>query len=203
LLGETSLLQEPVTREEILAALREQNSDRLGELVMRNASFCDRYADRFDVRDFVPEELAMLLDLLDSPELMQMSDPSSILSRFQADWAGLDAIQRKRLLEHIAAAYGSYGDWYTWFLMTEILGEYVANDEAFRVTTDLMCIQNERARALLPHAFEHLASIEALRKAAIARLKEGIDDGSPPYRAECELSLARIARNEGKKAGME
>lgn len=185
-------MKDTITKNDVLNAIRDNNSLAFNELIMRNASFCGSDKNLVDDRDVAHDELVFLVDLLDDPRLQQLPNPSPIWLRLESDWAALSEEQRSRVLNHIGRRYGEYGDWYTWFLMTVILGESVGNKDSFQIASRLKATSNQRARALLPHVFEHLARVDCLQSTSIKELMDGLHDYSESYRQECDLSLRRL-----------
>jgi hypothetical protein len=83
------------------------------------------------------------------------------------------------------------------FLLSELLGEYYGNLEAFELLSKLNRSSREIGRKLLPMGLEKLArnTIDrTLRDKAVSTLRELTSDSSSDVRREAAESLALLSR---------
>ena len=120
---------------------------------------------------------------------------SKLLMLFETDWARLSEEQKHKLLLAIEKSYDRFTDPMSWFIGSELLGEYYCHEDAFEVLRRLKQTTNINARALIPHGFEHLikgAKDLGLRTRAFAELRSLLNDPSENVRAEAAESLSRL-----------
>lgn len=144
-----------------------------------------------------------ILELMSREEFLQMDGSHNLLLLFEYDWARLTVQQKEKLLEAIGRSYDRFTDWMSYFVISELLGEYYCNETAFRLLTELQTTSNETARSLVPHGYEHIArdgASDALRKMALDRLSSMANDASPDVQKEVAEALANISAHE-KKVG--
>jgi hypothetical protein len=122
------------------------------------------------------------------------------LSVFDRRWRCLSPDQRALLLEAIRVHYSSFHDWMAYFAISELLGECYANRAALNVLNELRHTVNVRARALVPHAYEHIvtdADNDRVARNALEMLFDMAGDPHDDVRDEVAVSLARIRRRGG------
>ncbi len=112
------------------------------------------------------------------------------------NWEFLSEDQKNRLLPLLESSYSSFTDWMAWFVISEMLGEYFANEQAFQVLCRLKNIEAAEPRSLIPHGLEHIVKDshdQQLAQKAYAELLQMKYDPSEQVRDEVNASLQRIA----------
>ena len=175
-------------------AVRTRDSKTLEKIVRECASFS--FKESVPEQETFPEGLfGPILSLMEREEFLTLAGSSHLLMLFEYDWSRLDEDQRNRLLDAIRRTYAKFDDWMACFVISELLGEYYCNENAFRVLCELQDSSNVIARSLVPHGFEHIikgADSVALRDEAMSRLKSMKNDSSPQVRSEVGVALSNL-----------
>jgi hypothetical protein len=151
-------------------------------------------ADHFAEHDF-----ELILDLLNQRNFLEMTGSFYILRVLENNWESLSDEQKERLLPALETAYGLFNDWMSWFVISELLGEYFGDEQALRVLSHLKSLHGEGPRSLVPHGLEHIvkgAGDEDLVRKAYTELSGMGNDPSEQVRDEVSLSLQRLANRE-------
>lgn len=151
-------------------------------------------ADHFPEHNF-----ELILALLNRREFLEMEGSFYVLRVLKNDCNLLTDQQKERLLPALETAYGSFHDWMTWFVVSELLGEYFGDEPALRALSRLKTLCAEGPRSLVPHGLEHIvkgASGEDLASEAYTELLGLRNDPSEQVRDEVSLSLRRLADQE-------
>ena len=130
-----------------------------------------------------------------SYQLQQMDGSFELLMVFEYDWGRLSDEQKRRLLLSISTSYENFSDWMSYFVISELLGEYYCNEASFTVLCELRRTSNEVARSLVPHGFEHIAKdaeSSDLRRQALEQLLSMKEDVSPQVRGEVDEALSNL-----------
>ena len=169
---------------------------------------CVTQISEFCFRESQPEQTAFpehifdhILELMSREEFLQMDGSHNLLLLFEYDWARLTAHQKEKLLEAIRKSYDRFTDGMSYFVISELLGEYYCNEAAFRVLTQLQTTSYETARSLVPHGYEHIArdgESAALRKMSLDRLASMAKDDSPDVQREVAEAFANISAHQKK-----
>lgn len=113
------------------------------------------------------------------------------------NWELLSEKQKEKVFIALTLNYTNFKYWMSHFIITEVLGEYFANDKTFQWLYELRQVENEQQRQFVPHGLEHLVrdsgNQELVRK-AYAQLLEMNNDPSERVRGEVDESLAKIKR---------
>ena len=146
--------------------------------------------------DLFPESVfEFILDIMDSETFLGMQGSSKLLMIFETDWVRLSAEQKQKLLIALGKSYERFKDSMSYFITSELLGQYYCNEDAFRLLRQLKKTSNVTARALIPHGFEHIAKSSAdeqLRKRAVSELISMKQDPSPEVQSEAAEALAKL-----------
>jgi len=151
----------------------------------------DLGADHFPEHNF-----EFILTLLNRRDFLEMDGSFYLLRVLENDWELLSYDQKERLLATVETAYGLFKDWMSWFVISELLGEYFGDEQALQVLSRLKTLHAEGPRSLVPHGLEHIvtgARNENLTKKAYAELLCMRNDPSEQVRNEVNLSLQRLA----------
>jgi hypothetical protein len=128
------------------------------------------------------------------PEL-SLPGSSKLLMIFETDWVRLSAEQKQKLLVSLGKSYERFKDSMSYFIASELLGQYYCNEDAFRLLRQLKKTSNVTARALIPHGFEHIAKSaadERLRKQAVSELISMKQDRSPEVQTEASEAFGKL-----------
>jgi hypothetical protein len=126
---------------------------------------------------------------------LAMEGSSKLLLVFETDWVRLSEKQRENLLAGVGTSYARFSDWMSCFILSELLGQYYCNEDAFRVLRQLRETTKTTARSLLAHGFEHIAKQaqdKDLRKRAVSELISMKQDPSSEVQAEAAEALAKL-----------
>lgn len=137
-----------------------------------------------------------MLKLLDQESFIRANGSSKVLHIIELDWGTLSHAQKQQLLPVLARNYAKYNDPLSWFLISEILGEYYANEQSFTTLQGLLNTDKEEARALLPMGFEQIirhTHEKEVKHQALEELEKLHNDASASVREEVETSWRRIA----------
>jgi hypothetical protein len=147
--------------------------------------------------DTVPTALFdWMIEQLGSPAFLGMAGSWHLLYALESHWEIITPSQKDKLLVVLESIYPRVTDWMSWFVISELLGEYYADGRALEVLERIRGAGNEEARSLIPVAYEHLArsldgeiSAEALRQ-----LRQLTADPSDLVRAEAMTSMQKLER---------
>jgi hypothetical protein len=145
--------------------------------------------------EFPDSVFDFILKLLDREIFLTIDGSSKLLLILETDWPRLSEEQRLSLLNAIGRSYGKFKDWMSSFILSELLGQYYCNQEAFHLLTKLRKTTDTTARSLVAHGFEHIAKQaedKSLRKRAISELTSMKLDPSPQVQSEAAEALAKI-----------
>jgi hypothetical protein len=148
---------------------------------------------------FAEHNFELILNLLSQRTFLEMTGSFYILRVLENNWESLSDEQKERLLPSLETAYGLFNDWMSWFVISELLGEYFGDEQALRVLSRLKTLRGEGPRSLVPHGLEHIvkgARDEDLVSKAYTELSGMGKDPSEQVRDEVSLSLQRLANRE-------
>ena len=178
----------------ISAAVKAEDHKLLDEIVGWAATYCFKRGPVEE--DVFPNPIFdMIMQLMTDESFLKMVNSHNLLMLFEYDWARLREDQKDRLLQAFSTAYDQFSDWMSYFVISEILGEYYCNGAAYQLLVKLMKTTNETARALIPHGFEHIvkdAQDSSLRKRAMSGLLSMKNDRSVRVKDEVEESLSHL-----------
>jgi hypothetical protein len=137
-----------------------------------------------------------LTRLLGRPDFQSAEGSWHLIVLFERYWSLMSERRKNRLLHVLEATFASFKDPVTWFLISEILGEYYHDEAAFDVLCRLDASCPELPRSLVPHGLEHLIKNREpgsdLYRRAYRKLNELALDLSETVRYEVTLSLERL-----------
>jgi hypothetical protein len=146
---------------------------------------------------FPDKYLNLILGLLQENRFLTSKGAWHLLYILEIEnWEFLSETQKTQLIPLLESSYSSFTDWMAWFVISEMLGEYFANEQAFQVLCRLKNIEAEEPRSLIPHGLEHIVKDshdQQLAQKAYAKLLQMKYDPSEQVRDEVNTSLQRIA----------
>ncbi len=149
------------------------------------------------MKNYFPEYyFNLIIDLLKQEKFLASNGSWHFLQVFQLNFQLLSNVQKDSLLPLLESSYSAFTDWMSWFVISEILGQCFANEQAFEILCRLKNLAAEESRSLIPHGFEHIAresDNEALARKAYAELLQMRNDVSQQVRDEVEISLSKIS----------
>src|SRR3954471_23921960 len=83
-----------------------------------------------DVDHFPQSSFDLILKLMLPQAFLEMEGSHELLLVFEYTWKYLSADQKDRLLPVLESTYGRFTDWLSWFVISELLGEYFRDDRA-------------------------------------------------------------------------
>jgi hypothetical protein len=183
---------------EIRRAISSKDKDALAWAVGDVSEFCFAHKLTDSAKAFPTELFDFLFESLSDPDLLNLDCSYELLMWIEYDWGRFSDDQKRRLLPGLKDAYPNFHHWMAWFVISEVLGEYYASAEAFEVLRSLRSVQDENARAMVPHGFEEIVkrgSDPSLKLKAMAQLSQMREDGSEKVRGEVAESFRRLASN--------
>lgn len=178
----------------IVEVLQGRNEEKLREFIDK----VDLYIiveESTDVDSFPDSVFDFILKLLNEEIFLTLDGSSKLLLVLETDWPRLSEKQRLNLLSAIGSSYGKFKDWMSSFILSELLGQYYCNEDAFHLLSRLRKTTDTTARSLVAHGFEHIAreaEDKNLRKRAIPELTSMKSDPSPEVQNEAAGALAKI-----------
>jgi hypothetical protein len=137
-----------------------------------------------------------VLSVLSDGSVSLLGNSSQLFLLLELEWNNLSAAQKDGLLPALGKCYGEFQDPLADFVISELLGEYYCDEKAFLVLVGLRERIKGRARALIPHGFEHIAKSgpgELLRRQALSELNGLRSDADEEVRKEADISLERLS----------
>ena len=147
---------------------------------------------------FSPENFNMLTSVLKQTEFLGLEESHCLLYVFFTNWDLLSEEQKNELLLIFEITYPLFKDWMSWFTISEIIGEFYKNSQAFEVLRRLKSIELEHPRSFIAHGLEHIAtsSDKELAMKAYSELLDMKNDSSERVQYEVQLSIQKL-RNKG------
>lgn len=177
----------------VSAVLQDRDEQKLKEFIDK----VDLYiiVEESDEDSFPDSVLDFILKLMGQEMFLTMEGSSKLLLVLETDWPHLREEQRRNLLHSIGSSYGKFKDWMSSFILSELLGQYYCNRDAFQLLTQLKSTSEIKARSLVAHGFEHIAreaEDKSLRDQAVSQLMSMKLDPSPDVQNEAAVALAKI-----------
>lgn len=150
----------------------------------------------FQTQHFSEEYFSLILELLAEPKFLNFEKSWHLLFLLETEWLSLSIEQKDRLILKLENIYGQSSNWMVDFVISELLGEFFADERAFEVLCRLEKLEDKDSRAFVPHGLEHIIKDSAnkeLAKKAYIMLVEMKNDISDRVRGEVEESLQRLA----------
>jgi hypothetical protein len=145
---------------------------------------------------FPVEHFELLMKLLCQTAFLEAEGSWHFLKLLESNWGILSDYQKEQLLPALEAVYGCFTDWMSWFVISEILGSYYANEQALQSLQRLKNLPQEGPRSFVPHGLEHIVKDckdQRVAKMAFVELLQMKADPSEDVRDEAEISLERLA----------
>jgi hypothetical protein len=149
-----------------------------------------------DVDHFPKSSFDLILTLTTQQVFLEMEGSHELLLLFEHAWEFLSDDQKDRVLPVLENSYEQFADDLSWFVISELLGEYFRDDRALMALHRLRALEAEMPRSLVPHGLEHIvksANDKALAKKAYEELLQMKSDPSEQVRSEVDISLQRLA----------
>lgn len=178
-------------------AITTGNSEQLGDYIE------DMLLLVQDVDHFPPSSFDLILTIMIQQAFLEMEGSHHLLLLFEQTWKFLSDDQKDRLLPVLESTYVRFTDDLSWFVISELLGEYFRDDRALMVLHRLRALEAEMPRSLVPHGLEHIvksSSDKSLARRAYEELLEMKNDPSEQVRGEVDISL-QILANRGHSYG--
>lgn len=144
---------------------------------------------------FPNEVFDFLLKTLQSSSCLKMKKSHHLLYLFTMNREKLTKKQKGAILHFIETCYADFTDWMSWFVISELLGEYFSDKDSFEVLCALQKTKKAHPRSFVAHGFEHIirdSGNQQLAALAFTRLMEMKKDRSKRVRYEVQVSLARV-----------
>lgn len=144
----------------------------------------------------VQEETVIYLnDTFRSSRFHEMSGSYYLMLLLEYNWAAFSQEQRDQLLDAIEFSFNKFSDPMSWFVISEILGEYYCNEQSFKVLKRFAKLPEEGPRSQAPHGLEHIAKSAInpeIRSQAIHQIRNLLDDPSQTVKEEASTSIHRL-----------
>jgi len=179
----------------ILKTIATEDATQLKKCVDEQASYCFKDSSASEHNSFPEQIFNFILNLMKQQQFLMMQGSWHLLMIFEYDWGLLSVSQTERLLSALEAAYTAFADWMSWFVISEILGEYFMDERSFQALCRLMNSAADDPRSFVPHGLEHIAKNNLgrdLAQKALAELLVMREDSSSQVRHEVNLSLQRL-----------
>ena len=135
-----------------------------------------------------------ILLLLKQQDFLDAKGSFHVLRIIEYDWSLLTTRQKAELLIPLQVGYSLFKSPMSWFIIAEILGEFYADVNSFRVLQELKKISKDGPRSLLPMAFYQIiqnCQDGSLSQEAYKELKSMSDDPTRDIKNEAEALLRR------------
>ena len=153
----------------------------------------------FGVDNFPEEVFQFFIGLLNLQDFLELKGSWHLLTFLENNWTYISNSQKNTLLSSLEIAYSKFQDWMSHFVISELLGEYFADQRAFDVLCRLKTLESEGCRSFVPHGLEHIirdSKDDNLSKEACFHLLQMKNDSSEKVRGEVDESLRRL-QNQG------
>ena len=141
------------------------------------------------------DDFKLIFKMLEEPKFLELTEAEDLLMIIKINWKKISVSQKQQLLPKLENAYGKFNNWMARFWISELLGEYFADEQAFQALCRLRVLEVEDFRALIPHGLEHIikdSGDEELSKKAYGVLLQMRGDSSAQVRDEVEESLQQL-----------
>jgi hypothetical protein len=173
----------------IYKAVAAKEENRLKELAF------EMEVQTLEASHFPQWSFELILEIMKHQEFLHMKGSWHLLMVIEHDWEKLTDYQKDELLVALETSFGQFSDWMSWFVISEIFGEYYANEQAFQVLCRLKTINDEGPRSFVPHGLEHIikgTDNRNLSEKAFKELLQMKNDIAENVRHEAALSLQRL-----------
>jgi hypothetical protein len=153
---------------------------------------------------FSSEVLDNILTLLRQQDFLDADGSFNVLRILEHEWVLLSGAQKEQLLPALLEAYPKFKDWMSWFMISELLGDYFVTHAALDGLRQLKGCRNETARSLVPMGLGDMVKKSPDKDLAGRAYRELIgmqNDPSEAVRGEVETALQRIAAQAPDRMG--
>lgn len=178
-------------------AIRNRDQEKLRLSFIENSIMCYKENSDFSYSDgFILSFCSLLRDT----NTLDFCGAIDLLSFFETDWGTFTASQKKEIFGTLKTTFGLFKDWVCNFLITEILGEYYANEAAYEFLLEIGQDSINPNRNLAVHGLEHLAlgTSMCLSDKSVETLLVWKTDTSSLMRLEVIEALERIQKKKGQ-----
>lgn len=147
------------------------------------------------IESFPEDVFEVITKKMKDEDFQSLPDSHKLLYLFESDWGRLNDLQKSTLLKVINDSYLLFEDELSYFVLSEIIGEYFADEKALKIFDDLRQTENETARSFLTYGYGKLAqntNDENVRRLAIARLQIMKKDNSAFVKEEAIKALSKF-----------
>jgi len=182
----------------VQSGLTSEDWEPLEEWITHKSSFSFREGRSEDNQTFDARLFDYLLFLLQESDFLQAEGASNVLFLIEDDWSLLSSKQKEIILPELIRTYPLFKDPMAWFAIAELLGEYFADENAFRALQQLKNVKDEEPRSLVPMGFEQIVrhSSKELATRAFNEIIKMREDDSEQVRMEANISLNRLAAQD-------
>ncbi len=172
-----------------------QNEPSLLEFAVgRFAEYCFKESTDTTVDEETVDYLAATFR---SAAFNQMDGSWHLLMLLEYNWSAFTEGQRVTLLEAIEFSFPRFADPMSWFVLSEVLGEYFCCDRAFELLTRFAHLPDDGPRSQVPHGLEHIAKSTtdpSLRTRCLNTIQRMQKDPSDVVREEVANSIEMLKR---------
>ena len=172
-------------------------------IITNNASLLEFAVGRFAEYCFqeptdavVDEQILNYLDeTIRSTIFLKMDGAWHLLMILEWNWSAFTAQQQATLLDAIEFSFDKFSDPMSWFVLSEVLGEYYCSGPAFEVLKRLGKLSDDGPRSQVPHGLEHIAKSTtdaALHAHSVNEILRMQSDRSGAVREEAMISIQRL-----------
>jgi len=188
-------MDERFFEEVISRAVATGDWSNLEEWITKESSFSFNYGSSPDDAPFSDQVFDLILGLLKQQEFLEAEGSFNVLRILEYDYSTLSDHQKEELLPALEAAYSKFRSSTSWFIISELLGEYFGNDAALQTLCRLRSISDEDSRSLLPMGLLHIAkkcNDPDLSERACVTLMQMRDDTSEQVLSEVEAAVQAL-----------
>lgn len=141
--------------------------------------------------DFLEE----LLRIIAERSFLKMEDSFKLLMFFQNDWGRLRVDQRRRVCRELERHFEDIDDYTSHLVISELLGEYLADETALQALDRLRDVPEPTPRAHVAHGYGALARStqnELLKTRAVGALRRMTKDPSEIVVQEAANELSQL-----------
>lgn len=145
---------------------------------------------------FEDDVIDVLLEFIGQQSFRQAPHSHHVLVILQFEWDRLTTEHRKKILPHLVNAYARFEDMMSCYVISELLGRFYADHSALSALRELMTVESEGARSLIPMGLGFLArespDVETAMRAQ-NELRKMRSDKSDLVRYEVETALSSVS----------
>lgn len=177
---------------------------RLEDWIREECTFVDSEGTPSEGDSFSGEVFQSILSLLRQQDFLDADGSFNVLRILEHEWVLLSDPRREQLLPALVEAYPQFKDWMSWFVISELLGDYYVTPAALDALRKLKGCRDETARSLVPMGLGDMVKKSPDKDLAGRAYRELLgmrNDPSEAVRGEVETSLQRIAAQAPERMG--